>query len=262
MKDNFWLEAKAVSAFRNNFEVVKEINLKLRVRENVLILGPNGSGKSSIIDLINRNIYPIENDNSIFRLFNSELINIWEARAKINCVNSEIKYRINKEMKVFELIISGFYGKYCKIKNIRQNERQEANDLIKIMSLEKIANKKLKYLSDGEMQIALIARAIINNPQVLILDEPSINLDIKAKNFLIKKIKELSKKDLSILCVTHDIDMITKIYDRIILLKDRQIIADGNPCEVMNSKNINKLFEINVEIIETDESWSIIKNKN
>ena len=83
------------------------------------------------------------------------------------------------------------------------------------------------FLSDGEKQIALIARALINNPDILILDEPNTNLDYRSKFYVIDQINKFSQLKTQILCITHDISMITKIYDRIIMLKDRSIIADG-----------------------------------
>jgi len=125
--------------------------------------------------------------------------------------------------------------------------------------LNDIADKKFGYLSDGEKQISMIARAIINNPKVLILDEPSVNIDLKSRIFLIEKIKQLSQLGISILCITHDISIITKDYNRVIFLKDREIIKDGKPSELMNSKNINKLFDINIKLLENTNSWDVYR---
>ena len=259
MSSNYWFEAEEVSAIKNDYQVVRNLSLKLKDEENVLILGPNGSGKSSIVDLINRNIYPMEKRHSSFKILNRELINIWELRSNINSVNNEIKSRINSHLKVYDLILSGLYGKYCKVKNPNSRDLEITEQLINQMSLSKISMKNFGSLSDGEKQIALIARAIVNNPKILILDEPSINLDIKSKLFLTNKIIELSKKGICILCITHDIDMITENYHRVILLKDREIIADGKPNEIINTNNINKLFDINVKIIKHSNKWSLIK---
>ena len=259
MKSNYWFEAEEVSAIKNGYEVVKKLSLKLKYKENVLILGPNGSGKSSIIDLINRNIYPIERENLNFKILNKKLINIWELRRKINTVNNEIKSRINSHLKVHDLIISGLYGKYCYVNNPTSNDLEITKKLIHQMSLYKISMKEYGSLSEGEKQIAIIARAIVNKPKILILDEPSVNLDIKAKLFLIKKIIELTKNGITILCISHDIDMITENYSRVIFLKNREIIADGDPNEIINAKNINKLFDININVIKNSNKWSIIK---
>ena len=259
MRNHCWLDAKNITAYKQGYEVIKKLSMKLFDDERIIILGPNGSGKSSIVDLINRNIYPLVEKESYFKIFNEKLIDIWKLRKYISTVNNEIKLRINKDLKVKDVLLSGLYGRFCKINNPKKEELNKVKELIDKMLLNNIADKEFGYLSDGERQISIIARAIINNPKVLILDEPSINLDLKSRIFLIEKIKNLSQLGICILCITHDISIITKDYTRLIFLKDREIIGDGKPSELMNSKNINQLFDINIELIENSNSWDVYR---
>ena len=259
MKDNYWFEAQEIDSYKNGYQVIKNLNVRFKLKESVVILGPNGSGKSSLIDLINRNLYPVEKDNKILKIFNKELIDIWELRSKISTVNNEIKNRINPNLKVIDLIISGLYGCYCKVNNPNKSDSKLANDLISSMSLQNIAEKEFFYLSDGEKQFSLIARAIIKNPIVLILDEPTVNLDLKSQLFLIDKIQKLTNTGMSILCVTHDINLLTKNFNRVIFLKNRLIVEDGSPYEIINSKNINNLFDVNIKLKENKRGWDILR---
>ena len=259
MSNPYWFEASKVNSYKNGHQVIKNLNLKISYNESVIILGPNGSGKSSIVDLINRNLYPVENDNMVLKIFNKELIDIWELRAKISTVNNEIKNRIYSDMKVIDVIISGLYGTYCKVNNFNKNDKELANDLIITMSLENIADKTFFCLSDGEKQIALIARALIKKPIVLILDEPTINLDLKSQIFISDKIKKLTQANLSILCITHDINLINKNFNRVIFLKNKLIIEDGNPFQIINSRKINNLFDVNIKIKENKNGWDIVR---
>ncbi len=259
MRTNCWLDVKNSTAYKQDYKVIKNLSIQLFYNERIIILGPNGSGKSSIVDLINRNIYPLVQEESHFKIFNEELIDIWKVRKYISTVNNEIKFRINKYLKVKEVLLSGLYGKFCKINNPQKEGLNKVKELIDKMSLNDIADKEFGYLSDGERQISIIARAIINNPKVLILDEPSVNLDLKSRIFLIEKIKNLSQLGICILCITHDISIITKDYSRLIFLKDREIIRDGKPSELMNSNNINKLFDINIKLIENSNSWDVYR---
>ena len=259
MNNTYWFEAREVDSYKNGYQVIKNLNVKFKLKESVIILGPNGSGKSSIVDLINRNLYPIEKDNKILRIFNKELIDIWELRAKISTVNNEIKKRICPNIKVIDLLISGLYGCYCKVNSSNKNDLKLANNLIKSMSLQNISEKEFFCLSDGEKQFALIARALIKNPLVLILDEPTINLDLKSKIFLIDKIQKLTNTGITILCITHDINLINKNFKRVIFLKDRKIVEDGNPYQIINSKNINNLFDVNIKLNENLHGWDILR---
>jgi iron complex transport system ATP-binding protein len=255
--NKFWFEAKNINCFKNGFRVFKDLNLKIAYSENVILIGPNGSGKSSLIEIINRNIYPVVASESKLKIFNKELINLWELRNKISTVNNDIKNRINPNLQVFDLILSGLHGRYCYIENKSERDSYRVERIIKKMNISNLSKKNFSYLSDGEKQISLIARALIKKPEILILDEPISNLDYKSKFFVIDKVNELSKLKTKILCVTHDISTITKIYDRVIMLKEGKIIADGDQNKVINSENLNKLFGIQVEVTNNNGVWNI-----
>ncbi|MCR8540137.1 MAG: ABC transporter ATP-binding protein [Prochlorococcus marinus CUG1439] len=255
MVNNYWFEAKNINCFKNGFKVIKNLDLKITYSENVILIGPNGAGKSSLIEVINRNIYPVVADNSMLKIFDKENINLWELRKRISTVNNDIKNRINPNLKVYDLIKSGLYGKYCYISIKSAEDHYKVESLMKVMNISSLANKFFSYLSDGEKQIILIARALIRKPDILILDEPIANLDYKSKFFVIDKINELSKSNTKIFCVTHDISMITDIYDRVIMIKKGELIADGNQKKVINSSNLKKLYGIDAEVIKKNGLW-------
>ena len=259
MTNDYWLEAKNISCFKNEYEVVKDLNLKLKYSENVILIGPNGSGKSSLLELINRNIYPVLKKETVFKLFNKELISIWELRKKISTVNQDVKERVNANITVFDLIISGLYGKYCKISNKSEKDVLLAENLINKMLITKLSQRYFSHLSEGEKQIVLIARALVKNPEILILDEPIANLDLKSKFYVIDQINELTRLNTKIICVTHDISMITEIYNRVIMMKERIIIADGTQRETINGKNLSILFDINIEVTKHKGYWHVYR---
>jgi len=255
--NKYWFDAKYINCFNNGFRVIKDLNLKISYSENVILIGPNGSGKSSLIEVINRSIYPVVDNKSILKIFDKELVNLWELRKRISTVNNDIKNRINPNLKVVDLIISGLYGKYCYVQNKSEKDIRKAERIMKKMNISNLSKRNFSFLSDGEKQISLIARALIKKPEILILDEPIANLDYKSKFFVIDKINELSKLNTKIFCVTHDISMITKIYDRVIMLKGGEIIADGYQNKVINSENLNKLYGIQVEVTKNNGIWNI-----
>ena len=257
MVNKLWFEAQNISCYKNGFRVIKDLNLKIAYSENVILIGPNGSGKSSLIEVINRSIYPVVDNKSILKIFDKELINLWELRKRISTVNNDIKNRISPNIKVFDLILSGLYGRYCFISNKSERDLDKVESIIKNMNISNLSKKNFSYLSDGEKQISLIARALIKKPEILILDEPIANLDYKSKFFVIDKINELTKLNTKILCVTHDISMITKIFDRVIMLKGGQIIADGLQNEVINRGNLKKLYDIDIEVVKKNGLWNI-----
>ena len=260
MFNKFWFDAKNINCIKNGYRVFKDLNLKISYTENVILIGPNCSGKSSLIEVINRNIYPVITNESKLKIFDKELINLWELRKRISTVNNDIKNRINPNLQVFDLILSGLYGRYCFIKNKSERDSYKAEKIIKKMNISNLSKKYFSHLSDGEKQISLIARALIKKPDILILDEPIANLDYKSKFLVVDKINELSKLNTKIFCVTHDISTITKIYDRVIMLKDGKIIAEGHQKKVLNSENLNNLYDIDVELTKNNGLWNINRN--
>ena len=147
MVNKFWFEAKNINCFKGGFRVIKDLNLKIANSENVILIGPNGSGKSSIIELINRTIYPVIKNGTIFKIFNEEHINIWDLRKKISVVNHDIRTRVNPKLKVFDLIKSGLYGRYNIISNKSEKDDSLVEKLLNKMLIEHLSQKiSLIYL--------------------------------------------------------------------------------------------------------------------
>ena len=127
-----WADLKNINVYIDQKEVLSNINISLYHGENTLILGPNGSGKSTFLKLLNRSIYPISSNNSSFKLFNKESINIWDLRKKIGFLFKEMEQRVNIGVNLYDVIISGFSGtfnsRYSKL--ISERERIKINNLI------------------------------------------------------------------------------------------------------------------------------------
>jgi len=162
--NKFWFDAKNINCFKNGFRVIKDLNLKISYSENVILIGPNGSGKSSLVEIINRNLYPVVANESKLKIFDKELVNLWELRNKISTVNNDIKNRISPNLKVFDLILSGLYGRYCFISNKSERDSYEVEKIMNKMKISHLSKKNFSYLSDGEKQISLIARSLIKKP--------------------------------------------------------------------------------------------------
>ena len=105
-----WANLKNINVYIDQNKILSDINLNLRYGENILILGPNGSGKSTFLKLLNRSIYPIKTNDSSFKLFNKENINIWDLRKKIGFLFKEMEQRVNNGVKLYDVISSGFSG--------------------------------------------------------------------------------------------------------------------------------------------------------
>ena len=252
-----WAEFKCIDVVINQKKILSNINTKLNYGENVLILGPNGSGKSTFLKLINRSIYPIVNKDSSLKLFNEENINIWDLRRKIGFLFSEMQERVSYGVKVYDLISSGFTGTFnSRYSNMLTKEEYKIIDiLIQELDLSDFINKEFANLSEGQKRRSLLARGLVYRPGLLVLDEPFTNLDIKSSYLLNKILIKLMNASVNIVYVTHSLESIIPKTNRVLLMKDGQIIDDGSPKEIITSINLSELFNISIEVTENNDYW-------
>ena len=263
-KLNCWADLKNINVYIDQKKVLSNINISLNYGENTLILGPNGSGKSTFLKLLNRSIYPITTNNSSFKLFNKENINIWDVRKKIGFLFKEMEQRVNIGVNLYDVIISGFSGTFnSRYSNLlSEREKIKINSLINEWGLSNIIHNKFQSLSDGQKRRGLLARALVYEPKILVLDEPFCNLDIKSNIILNKNLNKLIDQSVNIVYVTHNLESILPRTNRVILIKEGKILKDGSPNELLNSKILSDLFNISIKIIEQEGYWRTIPLNN
>ena len=259
-----WADLKNINVYIDQKEVLSNINISLNYGENTLILGPNGSGKSTFLKLLNRSIYPISSDNSSFKLFNKENINIWDIRKKIGFLFKEMEQRVNIGVTLYDVIISGFSGtfnsKYSKL--LSEREKKKIDNLINEWELNNIIFNEFKSLSDGQKRRALLARALVYTPDILVLDEPFCNLDLKSNLILNLNLNKLIDQSINIVYVTHNLESILPKTNRVILIKEGKVLNVGSPHELINSEILSDLFNISINVIEQKGYWRMVPLNN
>ncbi len=252
-----WLELNNLASSYEDRLIFNNFNLNLYLNEYTIILGPNGSGKSTLIKLINRSIYPFPNNDSSIKILDQEFINIWYIRSRIGFISTEVEIRIMPNMIVKDIILSGFFGTIGINKNdhVIFSQLKALEKLATAFQLLPLLNKRYSQLSDGEKRKILIARAVIPDPDILILDEPTIRLDVKSSFLVLELLQLLRKQGKTILHITHEINTIPDDVDNIILLKDGQIFANGSPKNILKSDLLSLLFDINIDIKLINNYW-------
>ena len=260
IRDNRWLKMREIDVWIDKKRVLNKINLDFFYGQNIAILGPNGSGKSTLLKLVNRSIYPRVQKDSELKIFENNLINIWNLRKKIGFLIDELDQRVESNTKVDELIISGFNGFFNNIRlsDIADHQRNRLNELLIQFDIKKISDHKYINLSQGQKKRVLIARALVHRPKILILDEPTNNLDLRSNWKLMQLLNRISKKDINILQVTHNIETITPSTNRVILMKNGFIIDDGEPKHIMTSSKLSSLYKIPMEVININGNWRVV----
>lgn len=197
-----------------NETILKNINLSIEDGDFICIVGPNGSGKSTFVKGILGLIKPIKG-KVIYNNLKQQFIGYCAQETKVDP---------NFPATVYEIVLSGTLNRLGIKSFYTKKEKEIANNNLRLLDIEKIKNKSFCDLSGGQRQKVLIARSLCATTKLLILDEPSNNLDAKSKNELYKIIVDLNKKyGLTIMMITHDLDHGNLLGNKILSLRDNEI---------------------------------------
>ena len=257
-----WLEISNGEAWLNRKTVLRNLNLRLHLGESTTILGPNGAGKSSLVKLIDRTLLPIVQPHSHLRLFGRSNVNLWDLRRHIGVLNSELEQRFPPAAAALEVVLSGLFGsmRLGRDQVPTTQQHQVARKLMQRLGLDSILDQPYRELSDGQRRRLLIARALVHEPEVLVLDEPSRALDLQASHQLIHCLRQLCRQGTTLVQVTHRIDTIIPEMKRVLFLQDGTISADGSPEEMLTANRLSGLFSTPVTVVESGGFRQVLPN--
>ncbi len=252
MNTNVWFDSNHVEAWLNGKPIIHDLCLKLRIGESTAILGPNGSGKSTLLKLIDRNLYPIIKKGSHLKLFGSKTVNLWQLRKCMGVISTELEMRFAPNVSAIEIIQSGLFGSMHlgRDQRLSKEELAQSQALIEKLGLEAIAEQPFGHLSDGQRRRLMIARALVHEPKILVMDEPDRALDLKASHQLLATLGSLCREGITLLMATHQIHTIIPEVKRVIFFKNGQIEADGSPDQLLQNQSLSNFFETHLRVIE------------
>mgnify|MGYP006188789543 CR=1 FL=1 len=260
MTGTTYLDIKNADVYQGSTRVFTNLSLHLKVGENVAILGPNGAGKTTLLKLVTRELYPVVKPGSHVKLFDDERVLLWELRKKIGLVSQDFQNDYSAHIKGLAVVLSGFFGAVGIHDHHQVTEQQveKAKQLMQQLDVSHIEDRYYAHLSTGQQRRLLLARALVHDPQVLIFDEPTNGLDLKAAIQLTQTMRELAQMGKSLLLVTHHVQEIVPEITRVILLANGGIVADGSKTELMNSRALSDLFDVSVKLTETDGFYQVL----
>lgn len=254
------LSYKNVSFRRDGREILKNINWDIKKDENWALLGLNGSGKSTLLSMIPAYTFATSGEVSVFEKKFGTCV--WpEVKEKIGFVSSSLNTfsdSLNNQT-LNNIVLSGKYNSIGIYQEITQKDREKANNIIKDFKLSHLKLNKYITLSQGEQRKTLLARAFMNEPSLLILDEPCSGLDIRAREIFLKTLEE-SKSKIPFIYVTHQIEEIISSITHVAILDNGEIVSQGNKFEVLTEENLSKLYGIDLKIEwSNNRPWLIVK---
>ncbi len=248
------IRIKGLEFSYDSIQALKNVTIDIHESEIVAIVGPNGSGKSTLLKCIDRILKPQKGVILINGKDVKDFSQIEIART-VGYVPQSVKQFF--PATVFEVVLMGrrpYLGWRCSRRDI-----EKVFEVLRILDIENIAMRDFNELSGGQQQKVLIARVLAQEPEILLLDEPTANLDIKHQLEVMEIIRTIVReKGITAIVAIHDLNLASRYADRIIMMKDGKVFAVGYPNEVLTSTNVENVYGVKVKVIELNKSTYII----
>ncbi|VUT23592.1 MAG: Cobalamin import ATP-binding protein BtuD [Candidatus Methanolliviera sp. GoM_asphalt] len=239
------LSVEEIDAYYGNVKVLEKINFSAKEGKLLGIIGPNGSGKTTLLKVISKIIKPsvgtvLLNEFDISKMGKREL-----AR-KMAVVPQESSTSFS--FTAMEIVLMGRTPHLKRFETEGLEDLEVAKRCMKLTNCSNLAERQIDELSGGELQKVIIARALAQEPKVLLMDEPTSHLDIKNQIEILELMKRLTDDRLIVIAVFHDLNMASRYCEELILLKEGKIVSFGRTEEVLTSENIRNVFDISTSI--------------
>ncbi|MGD0907759.1 MAG: ATP-binding cassette domain-containing protein [Candidatus Acidiferrales bacterium] len=253
------VDLKNVRVIRGDNIALDDFSLRIAAGEHIAILGPNGCGKSTLIKTITRECYPVYRKGSSMTILGQERWNIFELRTVLGIVSNDLMLDCTNETSGREVVLSGFFSstRIFDHQSVQSSHLSRADAVLERLGVPHLADRPVAEMSSGEAKRILIARALVHDPQTLLFDEPSNSLDIFAQHGLRETMRELAQSGIGVVLVTHHLSDVIPEIDRVVLMRNGKILADGRKEELLEPAQISGLFGIRVDITRRDGHYHL-----
>lgn len=258
------IKVDGARVFLGGREILHDISWEVKRGERCFILGANGAGKTTLVKMLMGYAWPVWGARVDVLGQRFGQVNLTELRKSIAWVSPFMQQWLSdREWTGLEMILSGIDGTLGLFRDPLEEEIQRARDAMRALRCEHLEERTLHTMSSGEQVKILIARALLVKPELMILDEPSVYLDIAGREFLLETIRELaeSRPELTIVFITQRIEDILPVFDRGMILKSGRIAAAGSRDSVLTEGNLKEAFDLDIRLIKTASGrlWTVIE---
>jgi len=242
------MECVDLSCGYNKTAVLEQINFSVNEGEILCVLGANGEGKSTLFKTLLGLIPAIKGQ---IRIDDENTLN-WSSR-KLAKYIGYIPQTLSTSFSytVRDMILMGRTAYLKPLSNPNESDMDIVLKVMEEMNIEELSDKNFFCLSGGEKQLVIIARALAQEPKIMIMDEPTNALDFSNQQLVLDRIRELKRRNLAIIMASHFPDHAFQCADRVMMLKDGKIFGQGDCSAVLTENNLKQLYGIDTKIIHT-----------
>jgi len=250
------VEINNADVYLAGHKVLSSIDWTMKANENWAVVGNNGAGKTTFMKLIFGEVIPVYGGG--VRLFGARrLTPIWEIREKIGFVSAEFQASYEFNICGLQVVLSGLFSSIGLHREVTEKQRERAHKLMEQLDIGHLANSPFRQLSYGETRRIILARALINRPALLILDEPCAGLDIPTREHFLKTLEKLSAGRTRMIYVTHRIEEILPCITQVLYLKKGRVFAQGDKAAMLKEKVLSRALGCKLRLQESDGRYWI-----
>ncbi|ALG84072.1 ABC transporter ATP-binding protein [Gordonia phthalatica] len=248
------IDFRDVSLIRDGKTLVGPVDWKVELDERWVIIGPNGAGKTSLLRMAAAIDFPSRGDAFVV---GEQLgrVDVRELSTRIGIVSSAMSARVPSDERVSDLVISAGYSVLGRWREEYDDmDRAQASNILESMGAEHLADRTYGTLSEGERKRVLIARGLMTDPELLLLDEPAAGLDLGGREELVNRLSVLAADPdaPAIVLITHHVEEIPPGFTNILILSEGGVVAQGPLEEALTAENLMTAFRQNIVLTEDD----------
>jgi len=249
-----------VTAYSGTTCVFRDFSLKVEGGCSTAILGPNGSGKTTLMKLLSRDLYPVAEPESYVRIFGLERWNVWELRTRLGIVSHDLQHGYLAGARGINVILSGIYASIdiWQHQQFTIGDMQKAESVMERLGIGALKDRAFGAMSTGQQRRFLLGRALINDPDALLLDEPTTGLDLSATFHYLETLRLLMRLGKTVMLVTHHLHEIPPEIERVVLLKEGRIVSDGAKADVLTSESLSGLFDYPLQVMTVNGYYQVL----
>jgi len=255
---NTVLELADVSVRRGRATLLDSVSWTVREGDRWVILGANGAGKTTLVQLCSAQTHPSAGSAEILGE-TLGAVDVFDLRPRIGFTSAAIAERIPRDEIVRDVVVSASYGVIGRWReHYEELDHNRAHDLLIEVGAAKLADRTFGTLSEGERKRVQIARALMSDPELLILDEPAAGLDLGGREDLVSTMTVLANDALSpaIVLVSHHVEEVPPGFTHALMLKEGSVVAAGPMTEVMTAENLSATFAMPLQLTVEDGRYS------
>ncbi len=253
------MDLRNITVIRGRKVALDDFSLRIGIDEHVAILGPNGCGKSTLIKTITRECYPVHHENSSISILGEESWDVFQLRSRLGIVSNDQMLSCTGEACGRDVVLSGFFSSTAIWPNhqVDKEKRELADSALNELKISHLAEQPVSEMSSGEARRVLIARALVHRPRALLFDEPCNSLDLAAQQTLRNTMSSLATGGTAIILVTHELADIVPEIQRVVLMSNGRVVADGLKEKVVQADRLSDLFGVDLEMTQRDGHYYV-----